>query len=158
LGNRLERRGSPRGLLRGLLRAPVWLYRAHLGFLLGRRFVMIDHTGRVTGRKRSTVLEVVAARQDAVYVMAAWGKSAEWYRNLLANPSVRVHHGSDVWPATAALCDEEVARSVLAEYADRHPWAFRRLGRLMLDEVGQSIGETVQRAASRLPVVAFPRP
>jgi hypothetical protein len=31
--------------LRKLLRAPIWLYRARLGFLLGHRFVYVAHRG-----------------------------------------------------------------------------------------------------------------
>jgi len=36
----------PRGLVRLAFRAPIWLYRAHLGWLLGYRFVLLTHTGR----------------------------------------------------------------------------------------------------------------
>ena len=50
---------QPTGLLKHLLRAPIWLYRAGLGPLLGHRFVYIAHRGRRTGARREVVLEVV---------------------------------------------------------------------------------------------------
>jgi hypothetical protein len=50
----------PSGLRRALLRAPIWLYRAGLGGLLGRRVLLLTHIGRSTGRARQVVLEVAA--------------------------------------------------------------------------------------------------
>lgn len=34
---------------RWLVRTPVWLYRARLGALLGRRLLMLEHTGSTCG-------------------------------------------------------------------------------------------------------------
>jgi len=34
------------------LRMPVWLYRLHLGWLLGNRFLCIAHRGRKSGKLR----------------------------------------------------------------------------------------------------------
>jgi hypothetical protein len=50
---------------RGALRyffAPVSLYRLHLGWLLGHRFLLLTHTGRRSGLRRQTVLEVMEYR------------------------------------------------------------------------------------------------
>jgi hypothetical protein len=41
------------------VRAPVWLYRARLGFVFGSRLLMLEHTGRKTGIRRYVVLETV---------------------------------------------------------------------------------------------------
>jgi hypothetical protein len=38
--------------VRWLVRAPVWAYRARLGALFGSRLVMLEHTGRTSGRRR----------------------------------------------------------------------------------------------------------
>jgi hypothetical protein len=61
------------GLLRTrwLVRAPVWLYRARLGILLGPRFVMLEHTGRKSGARRYVVLEVVQHRAAGSYVVVS---------------------------------------------------------------------------------------
>ena len=74
----------PGGLLRALLGLPVHLYHAHLGVLLGRRFLLLVHTGRRTGTKRETVLEVI--RYDPVareaVVAAGWGRRTGWLHNV----------------------------------------------------------------------------
>src|SRR5579862_6380067 len=44
---------------RWIVRAPVWLYRARLGFVFGSRLLMLEHTGRKTGTRRYVVLEAV---------------------------------------------------------------------------------------------------
>ena len=40
----------PTGLARLLWRAPIWMYRLHLGRLMGGRFLLLHHTGRVSGK------------------------------------------------------------------------------------------------------------
>ena len=49
----------PTGLRRILFRTPIWLYRMRLGSLLGRRSLLLTHTGGKTGRRRRVVLEIV---------------------------------------------------------------------------------------------------
>src|SRR4051812_42443008 len=79
-------------LLRWLLRAPVALYSAHAGWLLGHRFLLLAHRGRRTGRVYRTVLEVVAwdaVTREAV-VMSGFGRASQWYRNVLATDPAEV--------------------------------------------------------------------
>ena len=78
----------PRGLMRLLVRLPVLLYRARLGWLLDRRFLLLTHRGRRTGRWRRTVLEVVHhdPAADTWFVASAWGERSQWFRNLRAHP------------------------------------------------------------------------
>ncbi len=38
--------------VRWFVRAPIWLYRARLGFLFGPWLLMLEHTGRKTGARR----------------------------------------------------------------------------------------------------------
>ena len=45
---------------RSLVRAPIWLFRARLGFVFGSRLLMIEHTGRKTGARRYVTVEVSA--------------------------------------------------------------------------------------------------
>ena len=73
------RPAPPRGLLRALLRLPVHLYHAHLGVLLGHRFLMLIHTGRRTGGRHETVLEVIRYEQGAreAVVAAGWGRRTQ---------------------------------------------------------------------------------
>jgi hypothetical protein len=45
--------------VRWFVRAPIWLFRARLGFLAGSRLIMLEHIGRTSGQRRYVVLEVV---------------------------------------------------------------------------------------------------
>jgi hypothetical protein len=49
----------PKGLKLKLFRAPIYLYRLKLGFLLGERFIRLQHWGRVSGALKDTVIEVI---------------------------------------------------------------------------------------------------
>jgi deazaflavin-dependent oxidoreductase (nitroreductase family) len=131
--------------------APRHLYRLGLGRLLGRRFVMVEHTGRVSGRPRETVLEVIRADASSMDVAAAWGPRSDWLRNVLAEPSVRVSSGRlRSAPATAGVLDVEVATAVFDEYARVHPKAARAVGRA-LDLAFTDPADV----ASAVPVVRF---
>ena len=126
--------GRPRGLLRLGLCLPVWLYRLRLGRLLGRRFVMLTHTGRKSGRRYQTVLEVV--RYDpatgVVMVASGWGEKADWLRNILKTPAVTVNIGHRRFEAVAARLTVEEAADELCDYAAHHPDTFRQLTRMMV--------------------------
>jgi hypothetical protein len=54
-------------------RAPVCLYRCRLGWLLGKRCLLLTHTGRRTGLRRQTVLEVVDYRKEGPEVVVVNG-------------------------------------------------------------------------------------
>ena len=53
-----------KGILWYFFRAPVYLYRWRLGWLLGHRLLLLTHIGRRTGLRRQTVLEVVEYRKE----------------------------------------------------------------------------------------------
>ena len=151
----LDRR--PTGLLRMALRAPIWLYRAGLGGLLGRRFLYLAHRGRTTGLRREVVLEVVgfeASRPEA-FVVAGWGTRSDWLRNLRAAPAIEVRIGRLRWPDPHhRLLDAEETASLFRDYERRHPRAWQALApRLGL--AADLSPETVAEAARRFPAVAF---
>lgn len=146
----------PRGLTGWLMRLPVWLYRAGLGGLLGKRFLMFTHTGRKTGRKRQTVVEVVDHDPAAgvYYVVSGWGERSDWYRNVMANPRVAVQVGNHKFDATAErLAPEEGARIMLS-YAREHPQALRMLAQMMNYPLDGS-EESAQEFGRMIPVLAF---
>jgi deazaflavin-dependent oxidoreductase (nitroreductase family) len=112
------------------LRSPRLAYGIGLGWLFGHRLVLLEHLGRTTGRPVRTPLEVV--RWDAVarhvVVVAGSGRDAEWYRNVLAHPRVRVTIGRErnIVGCAVPLTDSD-ARSELERCRSRHP----RLARLV---------------------------
>lgn len=155
---RLERQGSPVGGKRLLFRAPIWLYRARLGFLLGHRFLLLEHTGHKSGLLRQTVLEVVSDDPDAVYVAAASGTRAQWLANVRANPLVAVTLGSRRFSTKAEALTPDEAKVVMARYAEVHPKALQRLAAFMLDDPGDSPSEKAARVAAAIPMLRLPKP
>lgn len=136
---------------------PIYLYRWKLGFLLGHRFVMIEHVGRKSGKTRQTVLEVVWIHERQVYVAAAWGIASDWYQNIVQHPHVTVRIASEEYGANAQVVDDATANNVMASYAEHHPKAFRGLARYTLDEPGSTVSESVERVSAAVPVVRLSR-
>ena len=128
---------------RALVRAPIWLYRARLGFLFGSRMLLLERTGRKTGARRLVVLEVGGHPAPDTYVVASgFGERAQWFRNLMANPRAR---GSVAWhgPRSAAarrLATAE-ADAVLADYISRHPRAWARFRKVLENTLGTAVSE-----------------
>ena len=149
----------PTGLRRALLRAPVHLYRWHLGWLLGGRFVLVEHIGRVSGARRTTVLEVVDQdAEGAITVASGWGPTSDWFRNLRAHPDVTVQVGRRRRWVTATFPSGDEAAPALLRYAARHPRAARAIFRYLGTPVdGSEAG--FRAAAHHVPWVRFvPRP
>ena len=123
----------PRGLLRWLLRLPIWLYRLRLGRILGERFLMLTHIGRKSGQPRQSVLEVVGHDQatGAYTIASGWGEQADWLRNIQNNPNVLIDARGRRFEATAERVSSEIATATAREYARRHPAAFRALASRM---------------------------
>lgn len=147
----------PRGILRLLLRAPVWLYHFRLGWMLGDRLIMITHLGRKSGRLRHTVLEVVEYHSvsDTYFVASGWGTKADWYQNLSKTPQLLLDDGRRRYEAIAEQPAVETAAQALAGYARRSPMAFRNLGRLMLGTALPADDQGCRRLAEVLPMLAL---
>lgn len=129
---------------RRLTRAPIWLYKGRLGGLLGPRLLMLEHTGRTSGVARYVVLEVLAHDAPDSYVVASgFGGKAQWFRNIQADPRVRVYAGSRA-PASghARVLDQSEADRTLATYITRHPRAWARFKAVLEQTLGTEITDT----------------
>jgi deazaflavin-dependent oxidoreductase (nitroreductase family) len=118
---------------RVLVRTPIWLYRFDLGFLFGRRMLLLEHIGRKSKARRYAVLEVVDhPRTDQHVIVSGFGQRLQWYRNVVAKPSVRVSAGlrRNV-PAIATPLTHEAAEETLDRYAEHHPRTWRTLQEAM---------------------------
>lgn len=113
----------PKGCSRVFFRMPVWLYRAKMGWLLGDRFLLLNHIGRKTGLPRQAVLEVVQHDEETdVYIVAVgFGEKSAWYRNLLANPEVSIQVGRRKLAVNAVQLSPEEAGQVMVDFARRYP-------------------------------------
>lgn len=128
---------------RALMRAPILLYRARLGFLLGSRLLRLEHLGRKSGVVRHVVLEVIGHPAPDVYLVASgFGERAQWYRNVMAHPRVRVsvarRHAA---PATTRRLPTAEADAALTDYARRHPRAWAKFKNVLENTLGTTISE-----------------
>jgi deazaflavin-dependent oxidoreductase (nitroreductase family) len=128
-----EKTRPPRGLARLLFRLPIWLYRAHLGWVYGHRFMLLTHTGRKSGRPRQTFLEVLEYERasNTHLVFAGWGKQSDWVRNIEKNPQVTINAGHTRYRAHATRLEPEAAERAIVTFAKRNPLAIRMIPRLM---------------------------
>lgn len=146
----------PRGLSRLLFRLPIWLYRLGLGWLLGQRFLLLNHTGRKSGRVRQTVLEVAGhdEESDTYLVAAGFGPRSDWYRNLLKRPEVTIQVGRRRLPVVAELLSAAESGEEMVDYARRHPTAVRALSRALGFEA-DSEADYRKLGQESVPFVAF---
>lgn len=148
---------KPGGLLRWGLRLPIWLYRLHLGRLLGGRFLLLTHTGRKSGQPHQTVIEVVHhdPESDTYVVAAAWGEKSDWFRNVMHNPKVKITVGGRDLAAQAERLSVEEGTGELLQYAQHYPRAFREITRLVTGQALTGTAENCRRLAESMPIVAF---
>jgi deazaflavin-dependent oxidoreductase (nitroreductase family) len=146
----------PHGILKWLLRLPIGLYHAHLGSLLGDRFLMLTHVGRKTGQLHQTVVEVVQhdPATDTYYVVSGWGERANWYRNILAHPQVTIQVRNQKLMAIADRVSPNEGGQIMMDYARKHPFALRELARIMKYPLDGSEA-SANNLGRIIPIIAF---
>ncbi|MFE3323944.1 nitroreductase family deazaflavin-dependent oxidoreductase [Streptomyces sp. NPDC059176] len=124
-----HRREPPTGWARLAARLPIHMYRCGLGFLFGRRMLLLIHTGRLSGATRRVVLEVVEYEPDsgAWTVASGFGPTAQWYRNLQHVPQATIQVGRRYHAVTARFLPAEDGSRIMAGYAEAHPRTAARL-------------------------------
>lgn len=130
-------------------RSPILLYRYGLGWLLGSRLMLLEHTGRRSGLPRLVCIEVAERpARDVLVAASGFGRSAQWYRNLEADPRCRVSSGTiRRRPATARLLSAADSAAALARYKTLHPMSWKPLRQVLVDDFGQD--------ADSVPMVEF---
>ena len=143
-----------------LLRGPALLYEWNVGWLLDRRFLLLTHVGRRSGRQYRTVLEVIGTVPESgeVIVVAGFGRSADWYRNVQAASAIEVVVGRDRFAPVHRELDEAEAIAVLADYERRNRWVAPVVRRVLSWLVGWDYNgsdDARRRLVRQLPGVAF---
>jgi len=153
----------PKSPLKWVLRQPVRLYDIGAGRLLGRRFLLLTHRGRRSGRAYRTMLEVVAwdgMRREAI-VVSGFGARSNWFLNVTGGGAEEVQIAR--WrfrPLVRRLGAEEAAR-VLSDYEQRNRM-IAPLVRAVLSRLAGFRYDGSPRARRRLvevlPLVGFREP
>jgi deazaflavin-dependent oxidoreductase (nitroreductase family) len=146
---------KPRGILRLGLRLPIFMYRLGLGGIFGKRFLLLEHTGRKSGRKYQTVIEVVRYDKStgAYYVASGWGELADWYLNLKTNPGAMIMVGRQMLCVQSQFLTEEESAWELIDYAKRYPLAFKELSYLITGKHLNPTVEACRQFARSVPIV-----
>lgn len=142
------------------MRVPRALYREHLGWLLGRRFLLLEHVGRTSGSLHHTVLEVInfdrSSRRAAV--MSGWGRTSDWYRNVEVAGHARITVGRHTMNVDASVLDDQAAARMVADYERRNRLAGPIVRRVLSQLAGfryDGTDESRLALVRRLPVVMF---
>ena len=153
---------KPKLLVLIVFRMPVWAYRLRLGWLLGQRLLMITQLGRRTGKVRRTVVEVL--RHDPVtgefIVVAGYGRTSDWYRNIRATPALEVHVGGRRFTPTQRFLTVEEVYQELESYSGQHSLLAHKIYPVFARMIGLAyVGSEAERStlATELPMVAFRR-
>jgi deazaflavin-dependent oxidoreductase (nitroreductase family) len=76
-------------------------------------------------------------------VASGFGRKAQWFRNIEANPRVRIYAGSRApRSATARVMTPPEADTTLAAYRSRHPKAWERMRPVLEQTLGVPITDT----------------
>jgi len=147
---------SPKGILKVFFKLPVLAYRTGTGFLLGKRFIYVEHVGRKSGLKRRSVLEVVRydKDEDIYYIASGYGTKSDWYKNIKATPNVKIQVGFRKSNAKVEFLSEERNEEEIRDYARRHPTAIKQLAKLIGYKLKGEEGE-LSRLSKLWPVIAF---
>lgn len=145
----------PTGVVRSLLRIPIWSYRLGLSDLAGIGQVLILTTrGRKSGLPRYAPLEY-RRHGSKLYVVSAWGTRPDWYQNLLVYPVATARQGQRVYSLRAHPVDDPAeALRALNMFRRTAPIFYDRL--LAQMSTAQDINlETLIDIASEFTVVRF---
>lgn len=147
-------------ILSNLLRAPVYLYHWRCGWMLGHRFLLLVHTGRRTGRRYETVLEIMEYRLHGpeFIVMSGFGRDAGWLRNIQATPVAQIMVGTQRYAVTYRFLDTDEAVRVVAAYEQRLGMAVplvRVVLRRLLGWPYDGSDSARRRLVAQLPLLAF---
>ncbi len=109
------------GWRKWMFKAPVHLWRLGLGPIIGRFMMLITHTGRKSGLPRRTMAEYYTLN-NRKYVVAAFGRKAQWCLNMLAAPQVTIQSSGGTENVRAErVTDEQELLDVVRLFMQRDP-------------------------------------
>ena len=91
--------------------------------------MLLEHTGRTSGRPRFVCLEVIdRPTHDTLLVASGFGSTSQWYQNLRATPTCFISTGRlRRHPATATMLPTDQSAQALTRYRTEHARSWRFL-------------------------------
>jgi deazaflavin-dependent oxidoreductase (nitroreductase family) len=121
----------PKPILKVIHFPPQFAYSIGLSPVLGKYVLLLTTIGRSSGKKRVTPLQYEEI-DGKIYLGSAFGKRADWVKNILANPEVDVQIKSRKFSGNAVVIDDpgQIIYFLLIRYG-RHP---KMIGRILKSE------------------------
>ncbi len=122
---------QPPAFISRFFKLPLIVYRLGLGWVFGKRFMLLTHVGRRSGKVYRSVLAVLKfdEKTHEIQAVSPW-TSSNWYRNIQATPALEVQTGSVRYtPAQRSLSTEEIAASFI-EFRQKYPIFSRMIARI----------------------------
>jgi deazaflavin-dependent oxidoreductase (nitroreductase family) len=151
----VEQLPYPRNVIIPVLRLPLLAYRLGLGWLAGAAKIMVLTTrGRSSGMARHAPIEF-RRHGKKIYVVSAWGKRPDWYKNLVANPLVSLKIGQQNMAAQATTVEDPAeALRVLLLFRKTNPVIYDAILARLSNEKMVDL-KTLPAIASRFTIVRF---
>jgi len=113
----------PRGISRLLFRSPIRLFELGLGWMFGKRLLLLNHIGRKTGQKRQVVLQVAQhdRQTDTFVVNVGYGEKSDWYQNIGKNPDVSIMVGRRTINVHAEVLSPAEGGEIMVTFSREHP-------------------------------------
>ncbi len=144
--------GYPHGIVKWLMKIPILFYRIKLGPLIGSYILILETTGRKSGKPHLTAIEHRRIG-DAHYIASAWGSRADWYQNILKDPHVRIWVGHQKFDVVAEILNDAEKREALrSRWGGKERQAVRALFRLKVEPTEEQISELLRT----VPIVRLP--
>ena len=122
MGDKDAPRPATRKLYKFFNKPPRIAYALGLGPIIGRLVLLLTTRGRKTGLLRVTPLQYEQT-EGKYYVGSAFGTRTDWYKNILADPGVRVRVGRKEFDAFAETSTDPLR---IADFLEvrlaRHPY------------------------------------
>lgn len=140
------------------MKMPLILYRLGMGWMFGKRLMLLTHKGCRSGKVYQTVLAVLRfdKKTREIFVVSPWSAS-NWYHNIQAAPAVEVETCRVRYaPIQRTLSPEEIA-SLFIEFRQQNPIFSRMVARIPGWNIDSSHDEFLALAQSLHGVVFRPR-
>lgn len=146
---------NPPVFMSRFFKMPLFFYRLGLGWIFGKRFMVLTHVGRKSGKPYRSVLAVAGydPRTREIKAVSPWS-SSNWFRNIQATPALEVQTaGVRYAPRQRFLSPEEIA-ALFIEFRRDHPIFSRLVARIPGWKIDSTYDEFLELART-LRGVAF---